>query len=238
MNKTPNYLNKKINTSSVVQQVIDAITMSMINKELKPGDKIPTEVELSHSLGVGRLSIREAIKVLVYNGVLEIRRPEGTFVCDGANNNLINPMLYGIILNQGGSYEYIAELRLLMEVGVIKLAIEKCTDEEKNELKRKYENLKNSIDSGDGTLIFEADNDFHQFISEMGKNPLVDKINALVRIITHEIRFKTTMQMINNGDSKEFLEAHENICSAICNSNAERIDDIVKQGYFQSRISL
>ena len=46
----PEYL-KKINRSSVVQRVIDRLTQAMLSGELKPGDKIPTEMELSEQLG-------------------------------------------------------------------------------------------------------------------------------------------------------------------------------------------
>ena len=96
---------KRVKNPSVVQQVIDSLTEAMIQKELRPGDKIPTETELSESLGVARNSVREAIKILVFLGVLEIRRPEGTFVCNGFSESMINPMIYGIILNQGDSYD-------------------------------------------------------------------------------------------------------------------------------------
>ena len=53
---------KKIKNKSVVQTVVDSITKAIISGELKPGDKIPTEMELAESFGVGRNSIREAIK--------------------------------------------------------------------------------------------------------------------------------------------------------------------------------
>ena len=87
---------KKIKNKSVVQTVVDSITKAIIAGELKPGDKIPTELELAESFGVGRNSIREAIKILVYYGILEIRRAEGTFVCNGFNKIMIDPMVYGV----------------------------------------------------------------------------------------------------------------------------------------------
>ena len=104
---------KKVTTQSVVQRVIDSLTDAMINRHLRPGDKIPTESELAESLGVGRNSIREAIKILVYLGVLEIRRAEGTFVCEGFSESMIDPMIYGIILDKEESYENLMELREL-----------------------------------------------------------------------------------------------------------------------------
>ena len=61
---------KRIKSESVVQQIIDSLVEAMIRKELKPGDQIPTEMELAERLGVGRNSVREAIKILVYFGVL------------------------------------------------------------------------------------------------------------------------------------------------------------------------
>ena len=66
--------NHKINSRSVVQQTMDYITDSIIRKELLPGDQIPTEAQLTEILGVSRNTVREAIKILIYMGVLEIRR--------------------------------------------------------------------------------------------------------------------------------------------------------------------
>ena len=89
----PEYL-KKINRSSVVQRVIDRLTQAMLSGELKPGDKIPTEMELSEQLGVALNSIREAIKILVYIGVLEIKRAEGTFENDQGGQGSESRELY------------------------------------------------------------------------------------------------------------------------------------------------
>ena len=97
---------KKANKSSVpsaVQQTINYLTGAIMRREYTPGSKIPTENDLADLVGVSRNTVREAVKILVFMGVLEIRRPEGTFVCSGFSNSLIDPMLYGIILNQGDS---------------------------------------------------------------------------------------------------------------------------------------
>ena len=54
--------------------------MILIQKQFKPGDKLPNEVELSAQLGVSRATLREAIRTLAARGVLEVRRGRGTFV--------------------------------------------------------------------------------------------------------------------------------------------------------------
>ena len=88
MSDTPGYV-KNLKKESVVQSVINCLTDAMRNKQLKPGDRIPPEPELAASMGVARSSVREAIKILTYLGVLESKRSEGTFVCSGFQESMI-----------------------------------------------------------------------------------------------------------------------------------------------------
>ena len=99
MEKT-SFLKEPVGGQSVVNKIVDNITNAIINGELNPGDKIPTEAELSESMGVGRNSVREAIKVLEAYGVVHIKRAEGTFVSQEYDSRMIYPVLYGIILQK------------------------------------------------------------------------------------------------------------------------------------------
>ena len=120
---------KNLKSESVVQKVINCLTDGMVSGELKPGDKLPTEPELAATLGVARTSVREATKILTYLGVLESRRSEGTFVANGFQESMIDPMVYGIILNKGEDFDSLMELRELTEVGILRLAIKKRSEE-------------------------------------------------------------------------------------------------------------
>ena len=71
---------KKVKQKTVVDQVMDQIKELIASGEYKPGDKIPTEMELAKDFGLGRSSIREAIKIFNYLGVLESRAAIGTIV--------------------------------------------------------------------------------------------------------------------------------------------------------------
>lgn len=230
---------KKVNNQSVVQQVINALTDAMINRELRPGDKIPTEAELAESMGVGRNSIREAIKILIYLGVLEIRRAEGTFVCEGFSESMIDPMIYGIILDKEDSYENLMELRELIEVGVMQLAMKKVQTEDLTLLKEKLNCMEAEIDKGPENVenAFWADNAFHDTISDMGKNPLVNKINQVVRVLTHSMRLKTVETMIKTGRGRELFEAHQRIYEMIANQDKDNMNQAVRKTYF-SEIAL
>lgn len=225
---------KRVKNPSVVQQVIDSLTEAMIQKELRPGDKIPTENELSESLGVARNSVREAIKILVFLGVLEIRRPEGTFVCNGFSESMINPMIYGIILNQGDSYDSLMELREMTEAGVLRLAMEKQTKEDMEGLSRALAQMKEAFfrEPQDLQAAFEADNRFHDTIMEMGRNVMVSKINNIVRILTESVRYDTVSGMITSGRVDELYEAHERIYQMLCEKDTGNLNECIRGTYF------
>ena len=125
-----NPIGEKRNTRSAVQYLLDAFNQELLSGSLRPGDQIPTEVELSEQFGVARNTVREAIKILVAMGVLEIRRPIGTFVCSGFTEPMISPLLYGVILGRGDSYDELMDLREIMEIGTMLTVSRNATDEE------------------------------------------------------------------------------------------------------------
>ena len=225
---------KKTKNKSVVQTVVDSLTKVIIAGDLKPGDKIPTEMELAEGFGVGRNSIREAIKILVYYGILEIRRAEGTFVCNGFNKVMIDPMVYGVILHQSDDYRNLMELREMMEVGVMRLAIAKYNEEDLQKLHSKLLILKKEIEKGPENVdnAFIADNVFHDTVSEMGHNPIVDRISNVVREMTYKMRYNSVKNMIVSGRGEELYKAHETIYEKILNRDLSNLNEDIQRTYF------
>ena len=236
MAKTPTYL-RSLKKESVVQSVINQLTEAMRNGDLKPGDKIPPEPELADSLGVARSSVREAIKILAYLGVLESKRSEGTFVCSGYKESMIDPMIYGIILNQD-SFDNLMELREMTEAGMMRLAIEHHDEEELNELEELLGEMRKAIDSEDSVnRFFDVDERFHDKIAEMGKNPMADKVNRVVRTLTYAIRFRTVSEMITGGKSEELINAHRLLIDAIREGDKHNLSEKVRRSYFEEELS-
>ena len=223
---------RPIDNTSVVQQVIDRLTYAMIYKELRPGDKLPTEMELAASFGVGRNSIREAIKILVSFGVLDIRRPEGTFVASGFSDKMINPLLYGIILDQSDSIDSLKELREWVDFGILELAMEKAEPEDLFQLEEQLQNLFAEIDGGYTEKIFMADDNFHEAISYAAHNSLLGQIAKLVRTLTSELRMNTIRNMIKLRKGNELKTAHENLFHIVKNKNDKSARQLLVEGYF------
>ncbi|MBM6829202.1 FadR family transcriptional regulator [Anaerotignum lactatifermentans] len=230
---------KPIQKESVVQQVIDRLTEAMLTGALKPGDKIPTELEMSESFGVGRNSIREAIKILVYLGVLEIRRADGTFVRSGFTDSMIDPMIYGIILNEDDSYTELKEFREFMEQSIIRSALKKRTQEDVEKLYEKYCVLEEAIQAEpmDILKVFEADNDFHDTISEMIHNSLMFKINSVVRTLTYSLRLRTVTHVLENQLKEDLLRVHKDIYEVIQNQAYDRIDEVIHNSYLYDKLT-
>ena len=124
-------------SGSKSEVIIQRITDSLISGDLKPGDKIPTEQEFCDQLKVGRNTVREAIKVLIAFGVLEIRRSEGTFVVDHFSPKLMDSVLYGLILCPR-SMDNLLEFKISLWTSMILLAIDKATDEDIAQLQMLY----------------------------------------------------------------------------------------------------
>jgi DNA-binding FadR family transcriptional regulator len=236
MPQKPSYL-KSLRKESVVQSVINVLTDAIRSKELQPGDKIPPEPELAESLGVARSSVREAIKILTYLGVLESKRSEGTFVCDGYKESMIDPMVYGILLNQD-SFENLMELREMTEAGMMRLAIEHHEDRELDELEAILGEMKKALELKENRVdtFFEADNRFHDKIAEMGKNPMADKINKVVRSLTHAVRYQTVSAMILSGKSDKLLDTHVQLFNAIRERDDTDLSKKVRSSYFEDEL--
>jgi DNA-binding FadR family transcriptional regulator len=236
MPQKPSYL-KSLRKESVVQSVINVLTDAIRSKELQPGDKIPPEPELAESLGVARSSVREAIKILTYLGVLESKRSEGTFVCDGYKESMIDPMVYGILLNQD-SFENLMELREMTEAGMMRLAIEHHEDRELDELESILGEMKKALELKENRVdtFFEADNRFHDKIAEMGKNPMADKINKVVRSLTHAVRYQTVSAMILSGKSDKLLDTHVQLFNAIRERDDTDLSEKVRSSYFEDEL--
>ena len=84
----------------------------------RPGDALPAETELARQLGVGRNSVREAVKALESLGILEVRRGSGLFVRDFSLEPLLNSLPYAMMSDVDDLAD-VFEVRRILEVGVI-----------------------------------------------------------------------------------------------------------------------
>ncbi len=204
-----------MNNKTIVDRIIARLTRTILSGALKPGDKIPTEVELSESLGVGRNTVREAVKALVAMGVLNIRRAEGTFVADGFSERMLEPMIYGMVL-EGGDTPAVSELRYLFESGLLSLAIDKATAEDTERLRAALQTLSDAAKPPYRiSEILDADMRFHRQIEQIVGNPLVEKIMLVIQRISQPSLERAIQRFIDGAKMPQMLSMHRRICEII-----------------------
>lgn len=186
-----NSLFAELPKGSISEIIVQRITDALISGELKPGDKIPTEVEFSEKLGVSRNAVREALKVLVAFGVLEIRRSEGTFVVEEYNNKLLDPLLYGLILSEH-SMEELLEVKIAIANSVLYLAILNASDEDISKLREYGEEFKSVMNEkpADIEKMYQASKRFNEYLSEISKNRMLYQLDSIIRKIASFTRHR------------------------------------------------
>jgi DNA-binding FadR family transcriptional regulator len=216
---------------SVVEQIIKRLTDALSNRELQPGQKIPTEMELCESLKVGRNSVREAIKSLVSMGVLEIRRSEGTFVCQGFSGKMLDPLVYGLIL-EGGGTEKLIELRRIFDKGILQTALEKATGENITAINCQLKLFETTVESSsDENTLLEADIAFHSIMESIMDNPLVSKISMVINRLTYPTRILATREFLRKGEKRKLISLHRNLITVIEKRDSTMVSPILEEHY-------
>jgi GntR family transcriptional repressor for pyruvate dehydrogenase complex len=197
---------------------MDQIVQYLLSGDLKPGDKLPTEHEFAQQLGVGRNSIREAIKMLSSIGVIEIKRGAGTFIAESMSSSILNPLILSLVFEQGVSGELL-ELRLLLDTGVAELIIEKASDqditrlEEANQMFHE-ETLKEHHDNPH--VLRDFDLNFHRLFYELAGNTLLDKIAQAIYTL-----FFASIEETVEADPMTAYENHQKVIEAMKQRDVE-----------------
>ncbi len=230
---------KKINRGSISDNVMSQLIEAIIEGHLRPGDRIPTELELMEQFGVGRNSIREAIKVLISYGILEIRRAEGTFICAEFSPKLLNPMIYGIILEHRSSKDLI-DLRRILEVGSCQLALNNSTDEDDDSLKEALDALIESLTIGEPApeQVLQADLEFHSCLLKAINNPLLTKIYEMITLLLMRSRLHTIETLIRENNIQYLIDSHSEIYETIKNRNHSGIAEVIENSFLHWSIVL
>ena len=226
------FMSVSLANKSVVERITDQITNAIINGELKPGETIPTEVELCESFGVGRNSVREAIKILEAYGVLEIRRADGTYIRQQYDNKMLYPVLYGIIL-QKDSKNQIVELRKVIDVGIFQEAMKRMSEEKIKELEEELGRMKEEIykENASSSEMFDSDVRFHAIIVGILDNRLLESIGDYVDKITMQSRIETINYILENKFQDDFIELHKEIINMFKEKQENKIIEIIDKHY-------
>ncbi|ADB49594.1 FadR/GntR family transcriptional regulator [Conexibacter woesei] len=156
---------------SLVDQAIEAVRAEIVAGAWPIGGKIPTEPELVDQLGIGRNSVREAIRALVHAGLLETRQGDGTYVRATSD-------LAGAVKRRIGRAELIEvlEVRRALEVETARLAALRRTEADADALERLRDERAEAWSGGDLARFVERDVALHRAIAAMAGNAMLAEL--------------------------------------------------------------
>lgn len=192
------YQFEKMDKRLLGSQVEDALFAYILNEPVAIGEKIPNEFELAQRFGVGRSTVREAVKSLVSRGILEVRRGSGTFV---VSTSTLEEDPLGLSKFQD-KYKLALELfdvRLMLEPEIAVLASEYATEEELMQLKELCDEVEQLYLTGKNHI--KKDVEFHTCIAKCSKNrvaeiliPVINPAVATFANLTHRMLMSETIE--------------------------------------------
>lgn len=208
---------------SLSKMVVEKIKDALVSGAVKPGEFLPSEAELSEQLGVGKSSVREAIKMLEALGVVEICKGNGSKIRTSVDTSVMNPLIFQMIVQSHlESKDKLVEFRKMIEISGSLLAIDNATEEDIENLKRVHTKTKNDFKKG--RMAVENDMEFHLAIYESTHNPFIVSIGQSLMEL-----FQPSLVISNRDYSRIVTENHDSILQALINRDKAAMEQAVTE---------
>ncbi len=198
-----------ISKGNLSDLIVNRITQQIVSGELKPGDKLPTEMEFSESLGVSRNVVREAVKILVALGVLEIRRADGTYVVEKYSQKLLNPVIYGLVINNvDQSAHDMLEMNICILHEIMKLAKSRLAPGDLEHMEELYQKLRQSVMDPNCSIdqMTENSTQFYKDLTRLAKNQPIIQVYDVVLDLMAQIRRNGFVYAVNSDYRAGWME--------------------------------
>jgi len=195
---------------AVTEEAISTIKAMIVSGELKPGDRLPPEKDLSERLGVSRNSLREAVKSLEFIHVLDVRRGDGTFVTSLEPSQLLEAMSFVVDLHRDRSILEIFEVRRVLEPHAAGMAATLIGDADLDALAASIGSVDESTDVD---RMVEHDLEFHRIISAASGNAYLSSL--LDSMSSSTTRARIWRGITQQGSASRTLSEHAAILRAL-----------------------
>jgi GntR family transcriptional repressor for pyruvate dehydrogenase complex len=205
-----------IQRQTITTQVITHILGLIKKGQVKPGERLPTEKQLTEDLAVSRTCVREAIKSLESLRLIRVRSKVGAVVLEPSSTALISAEHLSASAHMQQT-DVLIEFRKVLELGLAALAAEKSTEEDWAAMRSALADHEHALATN--RVAHHADIAFHKAIAEATKNPIA----ILVLRTISEVLSERSRQMNDvPGVPEEGLKQHWKIYRAIREHNPEK----------------
>ena len=196
---------------SVVKMISDYLCDNIMYGKLRPGDRLPSERDMSKLFHIKRPALRDAVKVLTVLGLLEVRAGDGIYISNTCTDFYTIPLSWNLLLGEQ-SVEEIIRLRFLLDGEAAYMAAQVGSPTELMEINNVYMQMQAAFDALDLKKYLDLDIEFHLAIAKASKNKVI--LNMLITV--HRLmRNSSTGGVVHKNDIFQTHEGHTEILRAI-----------------------
>ena len=200
-------MNVPIKRNSLADEVAQRLQEQISRGTYKPADKLPTEPALMQEFGVGRSTIREAVRILANGGVVRVQQGLGTFVEE--NGGIEEPLPQRLKRAQFGDLD---EVRQLLEMKIAQKAALNRSEADLEKMELCLKRRKDTAIANEVTACIQADIDFHISIAEASGNGI---LSDLYKTVASHLK-KHFAEIFQTTDTfKATQQLHKNLLNSI-----------------------
>lgn len=215
---------KKVPSIDVQMFLQEQIKKYIINKKFCPGDKLPSEAELSKEFGVSRSTVREALRALEGVGILTSQHGSGWYVNSFNFDTLAGNLAYSLRFDTNSIFDLL-EIREILEISFLREASESLKDKDLEELEKVINSMENK--SKEGKSFVKEDMMFHRILFRRVKNQIVIKIlDIFWKLFEH-----LDEPLLYSANPEAVINYHKKMLENIKIKDYERTKSILKEHF-------
>jgi GntR family transcriptional repressor for pyruvate dehydrogenase complex len=218
-----------VQTRRTFEEAADQIAEKVRTGELRTGDRLPGERSLAAQMEISRPTLREAVKVLVEAGVLEVRRGPGGGMYVATDVVPTDLVRHSASLRLA-EIAAVLEARRMLEPQVAQLAAERATEEDFEAMERSIEAMRRIVDGGwhqrHEDRFLQLDVQFHLALARAAGNPTVE---TLMRILLRQLEIARDMAMHVPLIPEWTIGIHERTLAALRSGEPEEVEAVMDE---------
>jgi GntR family transcriptional repressor for pyruvate dehydrogenase complex len=220
---------KPIENLSVTDAVTEKLESMIVEGTFKPGDSLPPERQLARDFSVSRASLRQALSVLEYRGLILSKQGGGNYVCDVIKRSFSDPLLDLIKRHHELKFQII-ELRQTLECSAAFYAAERATAEDRVIIRKRLDQLKAIVPMNNPAEEARADLELHLAIADASHNvPLSLMLRNIYSLLLSEIEENLRLVHQVNINSLKLHGQHQEMVELIIAGDSKGARRVVNE---------
>jgi GntR family transcriptional repressor for pyruvate dehydrogenase complex len=214
-----------VKNQRVSDEILQQIREAVLTGKFQIGDRLPNERTLAEQFVASRTSVREALRGLEQQGVIYTKKgvTGGAFVAD-LDHRLVSRSLQTLFTLRKISINHIAEVRLIFEPEVARLAALRASRQDLEELEEVITTMNNAVESGKSPTSFDLK--FHKLVARAADNPILEMLaDSMLEVASQVItELHPSLEVL-----RHVVRRHKEVFEAIKNKDGDLAFSLMSQ---------